>query len=75
MFFSNTYITNNGSPATIVILKVKLQPSTDVDVVMLCFVVGDRPLYSNLKVIAVPVLANLAYGSFKNTFIKKKILF
>jgi len=47
MFFSYTYITDNGS----------------------------TPLYSNLKVIAVPVLANLAYGSFKNTFIKKKILF
>jgi len=44
---------------------VKLQPSTDVNVVMLSFVLmrhpGDTPLYSHLKVIAVPVLATILH--------------
>lgn len=95
MFISNTYITDNSSPARILpFKKCKLQPSTDVDVVfchvMLCFGLmptlylstnhkvssvlasglailsqggggGDTPLFSNLKVIAVPVLATILH--------------
>jgi len=51
MFISNTYITDNSSPDTTAYLATSSQGGGG----------GHTSLYSNLKVIAVPVLATILH--------------